>query len=166
MRGTFVTLGNATQPFPRMLRILDDATSVLSQPVFIQSGHTPWEASRGVTVVQFLSMEKFQRYIAESEVVIMHAGAGSVIQSIKVGKVPIVVPRRVFYGEHINDHQVEFANFLATEGKVIIVESAGDLTHAIESQRRSVLEVFQEPRLTSRVRDILHEYEIELRKKS
>lgn len=60
----------------------------------------------------------------------MHAGAGSVIHAIRAGKFPVIMPRRIAYAEHVNDHQVEFAQALAAVDKVIMLENPQDLEQA------------------------------------
>ena len=40
----------------------------------------------------------------------------------QVCKISVVVPHRAEYGELIDNHQLEFAQSLATEGSVVVVE--------------------------------------------
>ena len=69
--------------------------------------------------------------MAKAELVILHGGAGSVINAIRAGQVPIIVPRRAEFAEHINDHQVEFAQQLAKQGRVVLVENPSELPLAV-----------------------------------
>jgi UDP-N-acetylglucosamine transferase subunit ALG13 len=62
----------------------------------------------------------------------MHAGAGSIMHAVEAGKVPVVMPRRAAFGEHVNDHQVEFAQALAEAGKVVMANTPDDLARAVE----------------------------------
>jgi UDP-N-acetylglucosamine transferase subunit ALG13 len=77
--------------------------------------------------IAFLEMQEYVRRVTEAELLIMHAGAGSVIHAIQAGKVPVIMPRCVHYGEHVNDHQVEFAEALAATGKVVVANGKDDL---------------------------------------
>jgi UDP-N-acetylglucosamine transferase subunit ALG13 len=43
--------------------------------------------------------------MAESDVVITHAGIGSAVSALRAGKRPVLVPRRKHFKEHIDDHQ-------------------------------------------------------------
>ena len=127
---TFVSVGNALQPFPRMLDAVCAITHTLPQPVIVQYGHTPFDC-QGCQAHDFLDMPTFEDFMAKAELVILHGGAGSVINAIRAGQVPIIVPRRAEFAEHINDHQVEFAQQLAKEGRVVLVENPSELPLAV-----------------------------------
>jgi len=49
------------------------------------------------------------QYIHASELVISHAGIGTIILCKEYGIPLIIFPRRKIYGEHGTDHQVEIA---------------------------------------------------------
>jgi UDP-N-acetylglucosamine--N-acetylmuramyl-(pentapeptide) pyrophosphoryl-undecaprenol N-acetylglucosamine transferase len=61
--------------------------------------------------------------MAESDVVITHAGIGSAISALNAGKRPVFVPRRKQFREHVDDHQVLIATELARRGLVFNVEA-------------------------------------------
>ena len=103
----------------------------LPQPLVVQHGYTPFD-DPVCTCVPFLSMEEFTRRVRDADLLIMHAGAGSVIHAVGAGKIPVIVPRRAAYGEHVNDHQVEFAQALAAAGKVVVIENPDDLERAAD----------------------------------
>ena len=50
---------------------------------------------------------------------------------LQIGKIPIVVPRQHQFGEHVNDHQVEFARNVSERMGTIIdvedIEKLGDI---------------------------------------
>ncbi len=46
------------------------------------------------------------------------------------------MPRRAKYGEHVDDHQLDFARALAETGKVVIAEKPEDLIAAIEEAKK------------------------------
>lgn len=143
---TFVSVGNATQPFHRLLEAVASLAPTLPQPLVVQHGVTPF-CLQACRAIPFLGMEEFEFFIADAELLILHAGAGSVIHALRSGKVPVVVPRRSLYGEHVDDHQVEFACALAETGRVVIVEDLEQLPDAV---RRAVelqqeLAAMQEP---------------------
>ena len=126
---TFVSVGNATQPFPRLLDGVAAIASDLPQPVFVQSGSTPFHAE-GCQAARFLTMSEFEIRVGQSTLLITHAGAGSVITALQAGKVAVVMPRRVADGEVIDDHQVEFARELAAAGRIVVADEATDLLSA------------------------------------
>ena len=92
---TFVSVGNANQPFSRLL----EAVAILAEqgglplPVIVQHGHTPF-VSTSCKAIDFMAMEDFSEYVQSAELLIIHAGAGSMIHACQAGKVPVVMPRR------------------------------------------------------------------------
>jgi UDP-N-acetylglucosamine transferase subunit ALG13 len=128
---TFVTVGNGTQPFDRLLGAVAKAQHVLPQPVFVQRGSTNF-AHPTWNVRDFIDMQEFERLMQQSTLLIMHAGAGSIINAVRTGKRPVVMPRRACYGEIVDDHQVDFAAALAREDHVVLAREPADLVSAIE----------------------------------
>ena len=127
---TFVSVGNAHYRFPRLLAAVTQFADRLPQPVYIQHGHTPFDGSPS-NGVAFMSMELFQRRMIEANVIILHGGAGCIIQAVKLGKVPIAMPRRPDLGEHVDDHQVTFCRELAEMSKLILLECPEDFLSAV-----------------------------------
>ena len=129
---TFVSVGNATQPFDRLLNAVCKNATCMPAPIVIQFGNTTFNCD-GTECKGFVSMDEFERMVEEASLVVMHAGAGSVIHAVRAGKVPVVMPRRARYGEHVDDHQLEFARHLARIGLVALAEEPENLPAAVES---------------------------------
>ena len=49
--------------------------------------------------------------VDQADVVVCHAGAGSLTMALAAGRCPVFVPRRVSVGEQIDDHQLELARW-------------------------------------------------------
>jgi len=128
--GTFISVGNAVQPFPRIFDIVESVADILPEPVLIQHGNTVYNNPR-FECVDFIDMDTFSAMVEEAKVIIIHAGAGSVMHAIHAGKKPIVVPRLSENSEHIDNHQLEFASALAEEGKIYIASDATSLKNAV-----------------------------------
>ena len=128
---TFVSVGNATQPFSRLLDEVCKLAQELPQPVFVQYGAVQDFSCSHCHAVAFMDMQAFEQQVAKAELLILHAGAGSVIHAVRAGKVPVVMPRRAHLGEHVDDHQLEFARELTTAGKVVMCEDASELADAV-----------------------------------
>jgi UDP-N-acetylglucosamine transferase subunit ALG13 len=129
----FVTVGNAKQPFKRLLdgiEALVRAGRIDGASVCIQRGHN---APRSVGVradVPFFSPEEFQRLVDEAAVIVCHGGAGSLSHVFKTGKIPVVMPRRKAYGEHVDD-QFNLVEQLAASGKIVPAFEPDQLDDAI-----------------------------------
>jgi UDP-N-acetylglucosamine--N-acetylmuramyl-(pentapeptide) pyrophosphoryl-undecaprenol N-acetylglucosamine transferase len=59
----------------------------------------------------------------EADVVLARAGVGTAPAALEVGKCPVLVPRRLAHGEHVDDHQSQTALELARRGLSASVES-------------------------------------------
>lgn len=152
---TFVSVGNAYQPFTRLIHAVTSIAPGLPQPVVVQHGHTPFDSveCRGVA---FLDMRAFESAVSEAEVVILHAGAGSVLHALGAGKAPVIMARRAELGEHVDDHQVEFARELALTGRVVVFAHSAELWAAIARARALSADVARpEPPVVKMVAAIL-----------
>lgn len=156
---TFVSVGNATQPFTRLLEAVCEVAPRLPQPVFVQFGAAQSFACPGCAGVAFLEMEAFAQHVSEAELLILHAGAGSVIHAVRAGKIPVVMPRHASLGEHVDNHQLEFARELEKTGKVFVAHDAATLMQAaiaaLQCQRMRDVGVASEPPLVGMVRHVL-----------
>ncbi|MHB1233709.1 MAG: glycosyltransferase [Burkholderiales bacterium] len=131
---TFVSLGNAHQPFARLLEAVARLAPALPQPVVVQHGYTPFQGE-GCEMMPFADMARFEQEVERAELLILHAGAGSVIHALRAGKVPVVAPRLARHGEHVNDHQLEFARELAKAGRIVILEDMSQLAQVVTEAR-------------------------------
>lgn len=130
---TFVTVGNANQPFRRLLDMVCALREQLPKPIIVQAGNNDF-LCEGCKVVDFMSMEEFEDCMLDAEVVIMHAGAGSVLTAVRSGKHPIIMARMKQYDEHVNDHQLEFVNQIQDAGlPVSVISDVDSLVAAVSA---------------------------------
>lgn len=130
----FVTVGNATQGFERLLKAADDAAGngiFGDEQVFMQTGNNPNFRASHCQQEPFVEMHRFEALLKDASLVISHGGAGTLINLLQNGRVPIVMPRRRRYSEHVDDHQVELVKALSAEGRVIPVYEPEDLAAAV-----------------------------------
>lgn len=92
-----------------------------------QLGDTRPKAELPGQVYEELPASEFERLTAEADVVITHAGVGTVLGLLDRGIAPVVVPRRRARGEHVDDHQHQLVRLLAMAGVGFAVE-VDDLT--------------------------------------
>ena len=130
----FITVGNATQGFPRLLKAIENlgkAGCFGSERMLIQTGSNSSIALEDVEQIDFLPLEKFLDALCEARVIISHGGAGTLLQILQLGRIPVVLPREKKFGEHVDDHQIELVQALALEKRVIPVFQVEDLLQAI-----------------------------------
>jgi UDP-N-acetylglucosamine--N-acetylmuramyl-(pentapeptide) pyrophosphoryl-undecaprenol N-acetylglucosamine transferase len=89
----------------QLIRIIPHGTDVLWQVGYTDT------SGLGIDSQVSLPAPELSRAMAESDVVITHAGIGSAISALEAGKRPVFVPRRKRFKEHVDDHQA----FIATE---------------------------------------------------
>jgi beta-1,4-N-acetylglucosaminyltransferase len=156
---TFVSVGNATQPFARLLEAVCELAPRLPQPVFVQFGSARTFRCPSCSGAAFVEMAEFERRVGEAELLILHAGAGSVIHAVRAGKMPVVMPRLASLGEHVDDHQLEFARQLEKTGKVLVAHDASTLAQAavaaLQQQGTSDRTSYAEPPLVGMVRELI-----------
>ena len=144
-----MTIGNPTQPFLRLLEAVDRYAAFdlrqRQEEILIQSGHTTDFHPHHCQHIPFVSMEEFDQYMAKANLVICHGGCGSISHCLRLGKVPVVVPRRKHFGEHVNDHQLQLTQVLANEGRVIPVFEIENLPRAIEEARHRKVQPLSAP---------------------
>jgi len=123
----FVTVGLDRKPFSRLLRLVDLAVGrqLLSRETLVQRGHTEF-SSRNLQVVQFLPFADMQAAARKAELVITHAGVGSILLCQSAGQLPLVFPRQGDLGEHVDNHQLEFAEVMAAAGKAVVAYNEVD----------------------------------------
>ena len=158
---TFISIGNAKQPFSRFFEMIDNVEEQLPSPITVQYGHTPYENNK-MEVVDFVDMEEFSERISQAKLIILHAGAGSVIHAISAGQKPIIIPRESQYGEHVDDHQLEFSVKLASLGKVFVSRNTSELQESITSalnETTSISSPHELPEAFDKIKTVFDKYE-------
>lgn len=104
----FVTVG-AQMPFDRMVEAVDQWAAKRGRAdVFAQIGSADYEP-RHIGWTRFLPPDEFLSRYRASKVIVAHAGTGSILQALELGKPILVMPRRAALRETRNDHQLATA---------------------------------------------------------
>lgn len=105
----------------RLVRIIPPSVDVLWQ-----TGATE-VADLGIVGRASVPSDELRSAIAAAEVVVGHAGVGFALTALGLGKQPVIVPRLARHDEHVDDHQEQVSNFLASSG-VALVRDADEVT--------------------------------------
>lgn len=118
----FVTVGTHEQPFDRLLKCIDKMIEdgLIKEEVVVQKGYTEYEP-QNYKAEKLMPYDQMQKNIEDARIVITHGGPASFIAPLAIGKIPIVVPRKKEFNEHVNNHQLEFSKEVAKRMKNIIV---------------------------------------------
>ena len=104
----FVTVGSQKFQFNRLLEAIDNLIEkkVIKDKVFAQVGISDYKP-KNYEYVDYMTQDEFNKKINECDTLITHSGTGVIVNSVKLGKKVIGVPRLAKYGEHVDDHQVQ-----------------------------------------------------------
>ena len=142
----FVTVGTHEQQFNRLIRHVDELKKnrSIQDEVIIQTGFSTY-VPRYCKYGKIFTYQQMNQYVQEARIVITHGGPSSFIMPLQEGKIPIVVPRKKQFGEHVNNHQVEFTNAVALrQGNIIVVEDIMELGEVIQSYESIIQSMPQE----------------------
>jgi UDP-N-acetylglucosamine--N-acetylmuramyl-(pentapeptide) pyrophosphoryl-undecaprenol N-acetylglucosamine transferase len=119
----FVTLG--TIQGYRFDKLVDAvlATGLANENTVWQLGFTTGRTDLPGRVYEYLSTEEFERFSIEADVVVTHAGVGTLLGLLERGVFPVMVVRRSDRREHVDDHQAQIADLVNSLGIGIAVEA-------------------------------------------
>jgi UDP-N-acetylglucosamine transferase subunit ALG13 len=124
----FATVGTQL-PFDRLLLGLDGwAAANPGVPVLAQVGASQ-RRFRHIEPVGQLSLTEFSTRFEAANLVVAHAGMGTILSAAELGKPVILMPRRAKFGEHRDDHQQDTAREMARLSNVTVAED-GEALHA------------------------------------
>ena len=127
----FVTVGTQGQ-FDRLIRAVDEwAGGCGRTDVFAQIGPSDF-CPKHIPTKQFIDPAEFRCHVELANLVIAHAGMGSIITALELGKPIMVMPRRASLGEHRNDHQVATAKRFAEQGRIMVAFNEKELVDKLD----------------------------------
>lgn len=130
-RSYFVTLGTIKPfEFPELVKAVEAGLPDDAEIVW-QLGATTYQPARGTVFTQ-MSAPEFDAAVRHADVVITHAGVGTLIALVEAGADVIAVPRRKSRNEHVDDHQLQIAEEFASRG-LIRVREADELPALLRS---------------------------------
>lgn len=139
----FVTVGTHEQPFNRLIECVDNLkrNEVINEDVIIQVGYSTYEP-KFCKWQKIFPYQEMVKLVEKARIVITHGGPSSFIMPLQLGKIPIVVPRRHEFNEHVNDHQVHFCCEIEKRmGTIIVVEDIEKLGDVIEHYDQNIIRI-------------------------
>ena len=116
--------------FDRLIRAMDALAPELGQPVIAQTGrgtYTPQHMDARAKIAP----AEFEALMRDAQLIVSHAGIGTVLTAARVGKPVLLMPRRADLGEHRNDHQLATARSLQGRAGILIAMDEGELAAQI-----------------------------------
>lgn len=101
----FLTVGTQL-PFDRLIKVVNDFS--LLNPHMKIVGQVGKTELKGLNFEshETLSISQFDEFLNQADVIISHAGMGTILTALTAGKALFMMPRLFKYGEHRNDHQL------------------------------------------------------------
>lgn len=124
-----VTVGTQKQSFRRLFDYINEMN--LKEDIVVQKGNIKYRFRQDIMVYDYLSFEEMDYYMKEARVIVTHGGGGTIFKALQLNKKVIVVPRLKKYGEHINNHQIEIANFLSNRKLCLVAYDKKELEKMI-----------------------------------
>lgn len=126
-------MGTHEQQFNRLVEYIDKLKSsgAIKEDIIIQTGFSTYEP-KACSWSKLYPYQQMLKYVEDARVVITHGDPSSFIMPLQIGKIPIVVPRKKEFEEHVNDHQVNFCRIVAErQGNILVVEDVEKLEAVI-----------------------------------
>lgn len=125
----FVTVGTQLA-FDRLIRAVDEWAARSGEvEVFAQIGPGAYRP-RHLEYSDFIAPDECRERMAAADAIVAHAGMGTIIGALELGKPVLVMPRRADLGEHRNDHQLATADRFSAFGGVQVAADE----HALQAR--------------------------------
>jgi len=92
-------------PFFRLIKALDAIARENSFEIVAQTFENCPDAE-AIDQRPFLSPDEFESLASRADLIVGHAGIGTIISAERLGKPLVLFPRRASLGEHRNEHQL------------------------------------------------------------
>lgn len=126
-----VSVGTDHHRFDRLIGWMDEwRRANLGVTVLIQRGTSAPSELGGCH--ELIPHADLLRRFAEATAVVSHGGPSTVMDARMSGRFPIVMARNPAYEEHVDDHQMRFADHLKKHGVADVVDTKQGLFDALE----------------------------------
>jgi UDP-N-acetylglucosamine transferase subunit ALG13 len=125
----FYTVGTQL-PFDRLTKFVDDFALKTEIPIYGQIGSGNYKPSN-FDYCEQLEVSEFESKFNASDIIISHAGMGTILQSLVAGKIICICARQAEFNEHRNNHQLATVERFRAWNNVIEICSAEDLNSSI-----------------------------------
>ena len=132
--GPVIFIVTGTQaPFDRLLSILDKWASNQEKYTVIAQMANSKMNFKNMHCFNYLEPDVFNEYFINADVIIGHAGIGTILTALENEKKLVVFPRRVKYSEHRNDHQIHTAIGFEKLGLINVAYNENELVRYLDN---------------------------------
>ncbi len=152
-----ITVG-AQMPFARLVDSVDRwAAQRPDASVFAQIGDQDPPPAH-LHHVAMLLPEQLRSRIVEAEVVVSHAGMGTIITCLELGTPLIIFPREGARRETRNDHQVATAEHFGNRAGIWVASDEDELVRLLDDRSRLGTEAPTAPTTSPRLLDTIRDF--------
>jgi Uncharacterized conserved protein len=116
--------------FDRLIAAMDALAPELAMPVIAQTGRGSYKPQNMEARVKIAPAE-FEALMGEAQLIVAHAGIGTVLTAARCRKPILLMPRRADLGEHRNDHQPATVGKLAGRPGILVAADESELAPRI-----------------------------------
>jgi UDP-N-acetylglucosamine transferase subunit ALG13 len=128
----FVTVGSQ-MPFRRLVQAVDEwAQCHPAIEVLAQVGSDPKFHASAMKTFESVPPARYVELVRASELVVAHAGMGSVLTALEFCKPMVLMPRRGALHETRNDHQLATLRWLTRKPGIYPAEDEQALKHSLD----------------------------------
>ncbi len=129
----FIVVGTQ-QPFDRLVKSVDNWSSTSgNNDIIAQIADANYKPTN-FKWFDYIPMKEFNELFLKADLIVAHAGMGTIISALQYQKPIIVMPRLASFREHRNDHQLATANSFAKLGYVKAVYSEAELYETLDNR--------------------------------
>ena len=134
-----VMLGTQNNDFHRLLEEIEKniENGNINEEVVVQAGFTKYKSDK-MKIFSLTSKENLEELIKKADLIITHAGVGSIEMALEQNKKVIAIPRLKKFGEHVNDHQKDIEKKLDEKGCLIGIDDVSKLGIALKKVKKFI----------------------------
>lgn len=144
----FVTVGTQKIKFTRLFKYLEN---IKDEKVIIQSGFNEVDEKSNYEIYKSIPFYDMKKYIDLCDTLITHGGPDNIFYALSKKKKVIVVPRMSKYKEHINDHQLYFANYLDKNNYCYVARDEEEFIKCINTNKKTKVFKSNTDKFTKRI---------------
>lgn len=131
----FLSVGTHEQPFQRLLDMGLHVQQATDHTLVAQYGVGQWQGTADIdaplTSSQYFSPSEMRALLSWCDLFVSQASPGNLFGALHAGRWPLLLGRRTNFGEHVDDHQVEFAMHASSLDLCTNIEDWGTVSDAI-----------------------------------
>lgn len=123
----FMAVGTHEGGYERLIMYVAEAlVAVPATTVYAQYGPSS-NVPKGIPGSPFMTVDEMTQWYSWADCVVAQASPGILVAAIENACIPVLVPRQCSLGEAVDDHQMEFAEYLAKAGRALCAYSSQDI---------------------------------------